>query len=81
MEAISAKSADHLLIEGYLEGGLREEGGEFVGLCPFHQEQTPTLKVYTDGAGKTWFKCFGCGEHGDAVAFIMAFSPRKIEGR
>ena len=36
--------------------------------CPFHKENTPSLKVYADGRK---FKCFGCGEGGSVIDFVM----------
>lgn len=47
---------------------LRKEGAEHVGLCPFHEERTPSFKV---NPNKGFFKCFGCGAHGDAFGFLM----------
>ena len=48
---------------------LRQKaGGEFLGLCPFHQENTPSFTV-SDAKG--FFHCFGCGAHGDPIKFIM----------
>src|SRR5690349_13872766 len=41
------------------------------GLCPFHDEDTPSFTVYVDGGG--WY-CFGCGRGGDAPAYVMARS-------
>ena len=47
---------------------LHKEGGELVGPCPFHRERTPSFKVNeTKGFGH----CFGCGWHGDAIAFAQ----------
>jgi len=43
-------------------------GGRFKGLCPFHSEKTPSFNVSAD---KGFFKCFGCGKAGDAIAFVM----------
>jgi DNA primase len=53
------------LVEGYTR--LRKSGSRFVGLCPFHQEKTPSFGVSPD---RGTFKCFGCGEGGDAIAFV-----------
>lgn len=53
-------------IEGYLGPG-RRNGSYLEWLCPFHQEKTPSLKAQKDG---DWFKCFGCGKHGDAIDFV-----------
>jgi len=47
---------------------LRKTGGTYKGLCPFHQERTPSFTV-TPARGT--FKCFGCGEGGDAITFVM----------
>lgn len=47
---------------------LHKEGGEYVGLCPFHHERTPSFKV---NAVKGFGHCFGCGWHGDAIAFAQ----------
>jgi CHC2 zinc finger len=45
---------------------LRRSGRQFVGLCPFHAEKTPSF--YVSEAG---FYCFGCGARGDAIRFIQ----------
>ena len=47
---------------------LTRRGHEFVGLCPFHHEKTPSFTVNDD---KGFFHCFGCGAHGDVIAFVM----------
>ncbi|MSO76176.1 MAG: DNA primase [Alphaproteobacteria bacterium] len=47
---------------------LVRRGREQVGLCPFHNEKTPSFTLNED---KGFFHCFGCGAHGDAIAFIM----------
>src|SRR5499427_7902643 len=47
---------------------LVRRGREFVGLCPFHHEKTPSFYVVDD---KSFFHCFGCGAHGDAIGFVM----------
>ncbi len=51
----------------YPQIGLRRTGGIYHACCPFHEEDTPSLIVWTNG---TW-KCFGCGEHGDVITFVM----------
>ena len=47
---------------------LARRGREFVGLCPFHSEKTPSFTVNDD---KGFFHCFGCGAHGDVIGFTM----------
>lgn len=46
---------------------LSREGNNYVGLCPFHSERTPSFTLYPD----EHYHCFGCGEHGDVFAFVM----------
>ncbi|HEV2300728.1 MAG TPA: DNA primase [Stellaceae bacterium] len=47
---------------------LLRRGREYAGLCPFHNEKTPSFYVVED---KGFFHCFGCGAHGDAIGFAM----------
>src|SRR5271154_2407184 len=47
---------------------LIRKGHEFHGLCPFHNEKTPSFTVNED---KGFFHCFGCGAHGDVIGFEM----------
>lgn len=47
---------------------LRRRGVNLVGLCPFHNEKTPSFTV---SPAKGIFKCFGCGKGGNAIHFIM----------
>ncbi|NWK99191.1 DNA primase [Sphingobium lactosutens] len=54
---------------------LRKAGNEHVGLCPFHNEKTPSFRV-NDAKGV--FHCFGCGARGDAIDFIMNFEGREF---
>ena len=55
------------LIRRHVE--LHRRGREYVGLCPFHAEQTPSFTVSEQ---KRFFHCFGCGAHGDVLDFVMA---------
>lgn len=50
---------------------LKRRGANYIGLCPFHREKTPSFTVAPD---KQIFKCFGCSEGGTAIQFI-----KKIE--
>jgi DNA primase len=47
---------------------LRRTGRNFVGLCPFHNERTPSFSVSPD---RQYFHCFGCGAGGNVIQFIM----------
>ncbi len=47
---------------------LKKSGANYWGCCPFHKEKTPSFSVNPQ---KGIYKCFGCGEGGDAISFIM----------
>jgi len=54
------------LISSYVQ--LKKTGINYVGLCPFHSEKTPSFTV---SPNKKLYHCFGCGEGGDVIGFIM----------
>ncbi len=54
------------VISGYVP--LKRSGANYTALCPFHNEKTPSFSVSRE---KQIFKCFGCGEGGNAISFIM----------
>src|SRR5258707_13184050 len=55
---------------------LRKAGGtRLKGLCPFHNEKTPSFHVNTD---KGFYKCFGCGKAGDAITFVCDTEQLKF---
>lgn len=47
---------------------LKKHGKEYKACCPFHGEKTPSFTVVPD---KNFYHCFGCGEHGNALGFLM----------
>jgi len=55
------------LVQGYVPS-LKRAGRSFKGLCPFHQEKTPSFVVFPDSQN---FHCFGCGKGGDLFSFYM----------
>ena len=64
---------------------LRRRGQNMIGLCPFHNEKTPSFNV---NPARNIYKCFGCGEGGDPVKFLMTLEQlsfpeaiRKIAAR
>ncbi len=49
---------------------LKKAGKNYQACCPFHNEKTPSFTVSND---KQFYHCFGCGEHGNAISFLMEF--------
>lgn len=47
---------------------LFRRGSNYIGLCPFHDEKTPSFTVSME---KQFYKCFGCGKSGNAITFVM----------
>ena len=59
---------------------LKKAGSVFKGLCPFHGEKTPSFTV---SPTRGTYHCFGCGEHGTAIGFLMNYDnmsfPEAVE--
>ncbi len=49
---------------------LKKAGKNYQACCPFHNEKSPSFTVSQD---KQFYHCFGCGEHGNAISFLMEF--------
>src|SRR5215472_11087236 len=47
---------------------LKKRGANYLGLCPFHNEKTPSFTV---SPAKEIYKCFGCGRSGNTISFLM----------
>ena len=54
---------------------LKRMGSTFKGLCPFHDEKTPSFVI---NSGDSYYHCFGCGAHGDAIEFLMSFQKMSF---
>src|ERR1700682_315802 len=54
------------IIGGFVK--LKKRGTNYLGLCPFHNEKTPSFTV---SPSKEIYKCFGCGRSGNAIGFLM----------
>jgi DNA primase len=57
------------VVQRYVQ--LKKGGANFMGLCPFHGEKTPSFTV---SPAKQFYHCFGCGAHGNAIGFLMAYA-------
>lgn len=66
LEEIRFRNEISELIGSYIT--IKRAGTNFKALCPFHKEKTPSFSINTQ---RQSFKCFGCGEGGDAFGFIM----------
>jgi len=56
------------VVSSYVQ--LKSAGGAYKGLCPFHEEKSPSFMIQK---GESHYHCFGCGAHGDAIAFLMSY--------
>ena len=56
------------VISGYVK--LQKKGKDYFGLCPFHNEKSPSFSV---SPGKQMYYCFGCGAGGNVITFIMEY--------
>ena len=66
------KIKDMDIVEGisnYMD--LRKAGENYVSCCPFHEESSPSFTV---NRKRNKFNCFGCGERGDLIDFVMTFN-------
>ncbi|MDE2832961.1 MAG: DNA primase [Bacteroidota bacterium] len=56
------------VVQHYSQVKLKKRGRNWLGLCPFHNERTPSFNVDPE---RGYYKCFGCGKSGDVYAFVM----------
>lgn len=61
------------VISGYVK--LKKQGSSHFGLCPFHNEKSPSFSV---SQGKQMFYCFGCGAGGNVISFIMKYENHSF---
>lgn len=62
------------VISGYVR--LQKKGRDYFGLCPFHNERTPSFSV---SQGKQMYYCFGCGAGGNALTFLMQYENATFQ--
>src|SRR3989344_3635955 len=75
IEEIKSKLAIDQVIGEYVT--LKQAGTNFKGLCPFHQEKTPSFMVSPE---KQIWHCFGCNEGGDVISFIQKYEGLDFKG-
>jgi DNA primase len=75
VEAVKQVADIVVLVEARTK--LRKVGGRYTGLCPFHQEKTPSFSVSPD---RGTYHCFGCGVGGDAISFIQELESLDFVG-
>ena len=63
------------VISGYVK--LQRKGSSYFGLCPFHNEKSPSFSVSPD---KQMYYCFGCGAGGNVFTFIMEYENYNFRG-
>lgn len=61
------------VISGYVR--LRKKGSNYFGLCPFHNEKSPSFSV---SPGKQMYYCFGCGAGGNVITFLMEYENQTF---
>lgn len=81
-EDILATIKDRMSISSIISKhvSLKQKGKDFLGLCPFHKEKTPSFTVNEQ---KGFYHCFGCGAHGDVFKFLTEYEkltfPEAVE--
>ena len=68
IEEVRSKNDIVDLIGGYVK--LQRKGSSYFGLCPFHNEKSPSFSV---SPGKQMYYCFGCGAGGNVFTFLMEY--------
>lgn len=66
IQRIKEASSTYEIVSCFIK--LKKKGVDFVGLCPFHPEKTPS---FTISPVKNIYKCFGCGRSGNGIGFLM----------
>ncbi len=68
VEEVRTKNDIVDVVSGYVK--LQKKGSNYFGLCPFHNEKSPSFSV---SPGKQMYYCFGCGAGGNAITFLMEY--------
>ena len=75
IEEIRMKNDIVDVISGYVK--LQRKGSSYFGLCPFHNEKSPSFSV---SPGKQMYYCFGCGAGGNVFTFLMEYENLYFSG-
>lgn len=67
----AVRAADIVQVVGHFVQGMKKKGTHYQACCPFHGEKTPSFMV---SGPKALYKCFGCGQGGDALRFVMQYA-------
>ena len=68
VEEVRTKNDIVDIVSGYVK--LQKKGSNYFGLCPFHNEKSPSFSV---SPSKQMYYCFGCGAGGNAITFLMEY--------
>ena len=74
VEEVRTKNDIVEVISGYVK--LQKKGSNYFGLCPFHNEKSPSFSV---SAGKQMYYCFGCGAGGNVFTFLMEYENYSFQ--
>lgn len=74
IEEIRIKNDIVNVISGYVR--LQKKGSNYFGLCPFHNEKSPSFSV---SPGKQMYYCFGCGAGGNVITFLMEYENATFQ--
>ena len=74
IEEIRAKNDIVDVISGYVR--LQKKGSNHFGLCPFHNEKSPSFSV---SGSKQMYYCFGCGAGGNVITFLMEYENYSFQ--
>ena len=74
IEEIRTKNDIVEVISGYVR--MQKKGSSYFGLCPFHNEKSPSFSV---SPGKQMYYCFGCGAGGNVITFLMEYENATFQ--
>lgn len=75
VEEVRTKNDIVDIVSGYVK--LQKKGSNYFGLCPFHNEKSPSFSV---SPSKQMYYCFGCGAGGNAITFLMEYENYSFPG-